>query len=288
MFTTKDFDEVGDANGAPGSDAYHFGFRVYDPEIGIFLSSDPMDVFWNSYSYNGGDPVNFVDPYGLSPIDITVGSVLQDLSYLEGVGMQLAMDLESIASLFNGIASTTVSFERTANNITMIGDLSLSEYAYVNYMETAFSNSLPPISLTNYTGAIATPAVTPIATTVSNEIVQPARSRLWSGRKDVGYGTAQVTFGVFLLSTALAQEAAPTGITQATGLVTGAAGAWYLVGGVGSLGIGAGKISLGLQNPDLMDNVFPTSPPILDMLYTPGYPQATEDLIRGCTRNDKK
>jgi len=128
-------------------------------------------------------------------------------------------------------------------------------------------------------GATKIAGGTAIAAT-SSGIEQSGRSMLWSGVKDVGYGTAQVTVGVFLLSTALAQTATPTGVTQVTGVATGAAGAWYLVGGVGSLGLGAGKISLGLQNPSLMDNL-PGLPPILDMLFTPGYPQATEDLIRG-------
>jgi RHS repeat-associated protein len=63
-FTTKEFDEEGDENGAPGIKAYHFGFRVYDPEIGVWMSTDPADQYWNTYSYCGGDPVNFTDPDG--------------------------------------------------------------------------------------------------------------------------------------------------------------------------------------------------------------------------------
>ncbi|MBN1187010.1 MAG: RHS repeat-associated core domain-containing protein, partial [Bacteroidales bacterium] len=65
-FTTKEFDEEGDENGAPGIDAYHFGFRVYDPEIGIFLSPDPEMEFFNLYSYTDGNPINRIDPFGLA------------------------------------------------------------------------------------------------------------------------------------------------------------------------------------------------------------------------------
>jgi RHS repeat-associated protein len=64
-FTTKEFDEEGNANGAPGIKAYHFGFRVYDPEIGVWMSTDPADQYWNTYSYCGGDPTNIIDPDGL-------------------------------------------------------------------------------------------------------------------------------------------------------------------------------------------------------------------------------
>ncbi|MBN1600170.1 MAG: ParB N-terminal domain-containing protein, partial [Chitinispirillaceae bacterium] len=63
-FTTKEFDEEGDENGAPGIQAYHFGFRVYDPDVGVWMSTDPADQYWNTYSYCGADPVNFTDPDG--------------------------------------------------------------------------------------------------------------------------------------------------------------------------------------------------------------------------------
>lgn len=41
---------------------------AYDPELGIFLSTDPQDVFWNSFFYCGGDPLYFVDPDGENPV----------------------------------------------------------------------------------------------------------------------------------------------------------------------------------------------------------------------------
>ncbi|MBD3422001.1 MAG: hypothetical protein GF398_17960 [Chitinivibrionales bacterium] len=110
---------------------------------------------------------------------------------------------------------------------------------------------------------------------------------IWSGVKDVGWGIAQGTFGTFLLGTALAQEAAPTGVTQATGVATGAAGAYYLVNGVGSIGMGAGKISLGLQAPNRNVNDIPSGLPGLDVLFLPGYPQATEDFFRNQIKTQK-
>lgn len=100
----------------------------------------------------------------------------------------------------------------------------------------------------NEGGEVEDPIKEKIPEYIENE--ESGRNMLWSGVKDVGYGTVQVTFGVLLLSTALVQSAAPTGVSQVTGVATGAAGAWYLVGGVGSLGLGAGKISQGLQNRD--------------------------------------
>jgi RHS repeat-associated protein len=67
-FTTKEFDkEGGTGNGFNGIRAYYFGARYYDPEIGLWLSTDPEDENWSPYLYCANDPVNLVDRWGLSP-----------------------------------------------------------------------------------------------------------------------------------------------------------------------------------------------------------------------------
>jgi uncharacterized protein RhaS with RHS repeats len=48
---------------------YYYRARYYDPSIGRFISSDPIEFLAgdvNFYRYVGGDPVNFVDPSGLA------------------------------------------------------------------------------------------------------------------------------------------------------------------------------------------------------------------------------
>jgi RHS repeat-associated protein len=52
----------------PGMGLVYFGARYYDPEIGVWISTDPDEQFWNSYSYCGGNPIVLVDPLGLSAI----------------------------------------------------------------------------------------------------------------------------------------------------------------------------------------------------------------------------
>jgi RHS repeat-associated protein len=46
---------------------YHYKARVYDPELGRFLQTDPIGTAggMNLYGYVGSDPVNRVDPNGL-------------------------------------------------------------------------------------------------------------------------------------------------------------------------------------------------------------------------------
>ncbi len=48
-----------------------FGYRDYDPEVGRWTAKDPISFAGgdaNLYAYVGGDPVNWVDPWGLSEI----------------------------------------------------------------------------------------------------------------------------------------------------------------------------------------------------------------------------
>jgi len=50
-------------------DLYYYRARYYDPNIGRFLSEDPLEFLsgdTNFYRYVESDPVNFVDPFGLS------------------------------------------------------------------------------------------------------------------------------------------------------------------------------------------------------------------------------
>ncbi len=60
-FTSKEFDTDGGADGQINLN--YFGARYYEPEIGLWISPDPMQQYHSPYSYSS-NPVNTVDPDG--------------------------------------------------------------------------------------------------------------------------------------------------------------------------------------------------------------------------------
>jgi len=65
LFSTKEFDQR--------AGFYYFGARYYDPEVGRWLTPDPLGMVDgpNVYAYVNNNPVNMVDPYGLSKSILT-------------------------------------------------------------------------------------------------------------------------------------------------------------------------------------------------------------------------
>ena len=58
---------------------YYFRARYYDPEMGRFLTKDPIGLAGgdtNLYRYCGNDPVNCVDPRGTDSIYISAGGAI--------------------------------------------------------------------------------------------------------------------------------------------------------------------------------------------------------------------
>ena len=55
---------------------YYYGYRYYDPGHGRWLNRDPLEEQGgiNLYGFVGNDPINAIDPLGLTTIDVSVGT----------------------------------------------------------------------------------------------------------------------------------------------------------------------------------------------------------------------
>jgi len=82
---------------------YNFRARMYSPALGRFLQVDPIGYSGgiNLYAYVGNDPLNLIDPYGLSPD--SPSSTWASVIALPGVGT--AGDI--LAGASSGIAAAT-------------------------------------------------------------------------------------------------------------------------------------------------------------------------------------
>lgn len=81
-FTGKEWDNEGSVNGGTGISCYYFGARYFDPEVGIWLSTDKASQFFNSYGYTT-NPIMMVDPDGNYVIGAIVGGLIG--GYMGGV-----------------------------------------------------------------------------------------------------------------------------------------------------------------------------------------------------------
>ncbi len=66
-----------------GSGLEYAGARFYDPDLGLFLTSDPAQQFASPYTYTNWDPVNRTDPNGAA-VDLVVIGIVAAIAFAVG------------------------------------------------------------------------------------------------------------------------------------------------------------------------------------------------------------
>jgi len=116
-FTGKELDEEAVYTDR-GLDWYYFGARFYDPNIGRFLTRDPMAEkypSWSPYVYTADNPLKFIDLHGMDWYDFG-DSTGANIQWREGSEPQLKPGNEEyVTSLGKNILVAIGSFNEKVN-----------------------------------------------------------------------------------------------------------------------------------------------------------------------------
>jgi RHS repeat-associated protein len=94
-FTGKEFDEE------LGMNLTYFGRRYYDPEIGVWTSTDPAEQYWNAYAYCDYDPLNFMDVDGMAGEELIEGvNVITVYGHAASSGLSLGSMLAGLNAMY--------------------------------------------------------------------------------------------------------------------------------------------------------------------------------------------
>jgi RHS repeat-associated protein len=126
--------------------SYYFGARFFNPDLGLWFSTDPVDQYWNTFSYCGGDPINFIDPDGTTGAEFT--SYLMDAVLVQGfrVASTAASNATFVGAMFlfmyecnqlgHAISNATFLKEKTIElpSITSVNDI-INSQSYQDFLK---------------------------------------------------------------------------------------------------------------------------------------------------------
>jgi|GEM_PF-2257697 len=95
------------------SDTQFYGYRNrhYSPEMGRFISQDPLQLKshdWNLYRYGHNNPLKNIDPYGLDDFAFEMGFSAVPEYYQPTFQAELEGDAEALGYFYDGIGYTAI------------------------------------------------------------------------------------------------------------------------------------------------------------------------------------
>jgi RHS repeat-associated protein len=112
-----------------GTGLYDYGYRDYQPGIARFTTVDPVRDGNNWFSYVANDPVNWVDPWGLTATDPNIQLLSQNDTGLSDIG-NMATDgcnfraLQSVAEIETGTSLTAEQIREAVTTLQSTPDAS--------------------------------------------------------------------------------------------------------------------------------------------------------------------
>ena len=135
-----------------GTGLYDYGFRDYAPNQARFTTIDPIRDGANWFAYVVNDPVNYIDPFGLTPTDSkTGGQYTQD-----HVNKTYTLDIND-KKAFDSVASIMTDMQNEGYTaIAVTADGKAQTFTQYSQMLNYYNDNFKTTNTTNYSVAVKT------------------------------------------------------------------------------------------------------------------------------------